>query len=190
MKKRKQCQQTMFMPATRRPRRNPKQVMQNFALIKKMGNFGAKAFTLVEVIISLLFIAIILAIAFPKLNNILAHYQTITTVRNLVSDIQYTQQLATKSEDAYASYEIEFKPFQEQYLIKHGNQILSTVNFPPEVDLVDTNLSQQGMREYLTFTIQGNPQRAGTITIQNRKSGKGYFIHITVLTGRVRVATT
>lgn len=174
----------------KRLRREPKQVMQNLASIKKVGGFGTKGFTLVEVILVLFLTAIILAIAVPKFNNTLAHYQTITTVRNLVSDIQYTQQLATKSEDTYVSYEIEFKPAQEQYLIKHGSQILSTVTFPPAVDLVGTNLSQPGMKEYLTFTIQGNPQRAGTITIQNRKSGKGYFIHITVLTGRVRVATT
>lgn len=151
--------------------------------------FRNQAFTLVELIISLFLITVILAIAFPKLNNTLAHYQTITIVRNLVSDIQYTQQLATKSEDAYAAYEIEFKPAREQYQIKHGNQILSTVNFPPTVDLVGTNLSQTG-KEFLTFTIQGNPRRAGTITIQNRQSGQGYFIHITVLTGRIRVATT
>ncbi|GAB6182062.1 hypothetical protein JCM14036_33810 [Desulfotomaculum defluvii] len=154
------------------------------------GGFGEKGFSLVEVILALLFISAILAISIPKLNNTLAHFQTVTIVRKLVSDIQFTQQLAVKSEDAYALYEIVFKPDREQYLIKHGPSILRTVTFPPNVDLVATNLSQSGMQDFLTFTIQGNPLKAGTITIQNRKSGKGYFIHITVLTGRVRVATT
>ncbi|ABO49560.1 hypothetical protein Dred_1025 [Desulforamulus reducens MI-1] len=158
---------------------------------KLLSVFGKnQAFSLVEVIISLLFITTILAIALPKLTNSLAHYQTITTVRQLVSDIQFTQQLATKSEDPYAGYEIFFKPTKEQYLILHGTKTLRTVTFPNAVDLAGTNLSQGGKINFLSFNIQGNPLNAGTITIINRRSGKGYFIHITVLTGRIRVDTT
>lgn len=149
------------------------------------------AFTLLEVMITLLLLSTLLITALPHIANSLAHFQTITTVRKLISDIQYTQQLATRSEDQMASYEIIFNPQLEQYSIRRGSKIIRTEKFPTWVDMAGTNLSQQGNQPgILTFSIQGNPVRAGTITIANKRSGKIYRVIIALLTGRVRVETS
>ncbi|SHE60550.1 hypothetical protein SAMN02745133_00771 [Desulforamulus putei DSM 12395] len=148
------------------------------------------AFTLVEVMITLILITFMLSVAMPLAADALAHYQTVTTVRKLVSDIQYTQQLATRSEDPKASFEIIFSPPQEQYTIKHGSKTLRTEKFPVWVHLAGTNFGQPGLPEILTFNIQGNPVQAGTITIINRRSGKVYYVRVAVLTGRVRVESS
>lgn len=146
-----------------------------------------QAFTLIELLVALMLLSIILALTMPLITNSLAHYQTITTVRKIVSDIQYTQQLATKREDAQAAYEIQFNPSWDQYSIYHGPRLLRTEKFPSLVDLHQTNFAGGGVQNVLIFNIQGNPVQGGTITLTNRRSGKVYQIRVAVLTGRVRV---
>ena len=149
-----------------------------------------QAFTLIEVVIVLLILTCLLSIALPSANNSLAHYQTITSVRKLVADIQYTQQLAIRSEDTKASYELIFYPTYNQYSIRHGAKVLRTEKFPTWVKLMGTNLPVTSGLEILTFNLQGNPLRGGTITLTNGRTGKRYDVIITVLTGRVRVEAT
>lgn len=146
-----------------------------------------RAFTLIEVMVSLILIIMLIGLAMPLMANSLAHYQTVAAVRKLVSDIQYTQQLAIKTEDPMASFEIIFYPTQQQYIIKHGSKSLRTEKFPAHVRLAGTNFGQSGTTQILTFNIQGNPVQAGTITVMNRRSGKVYLIRVAVLSGRVRV---
>lgn len=159
------------------------------ALVKEVNSLLKKnhAFTLIEVLVTLALISIIIVLAVPYFTNSLAHHQTVSTVRKLVSDIQYTQQLAIKTEDTYSSYEIVFNPALENYYLKHGSKILRLEKFPPWVDLAGTNLANSYQREILAFNVQGSPIRAGTITIINKRSGKVYYVRVAVLTGRVRV---
>lgn len=146
-----------------------------------------RAFTLVEVLVAVTMIALVTVIAIPYLANSLAHYQTVTTVRKLVADIQYTQQLAVTTEDTTAAYEMVFRRDQEKYYIKHGTRILRTERFPTWVDLAGTNVQAGGESNILAFSVQGSPVGAGTITIKNRRSGKSYSVKVAVITGRVRV---
>lgn len=149
-----------------------------------------KAFTIVEILIVFMLITCLISIVLPSATNSLAHYQTITTVRKLVADIQYTQQLAIRSEDTKASYEIDFYPLYNRYTIKHGAKTIRTENLPTWVKLVGTNLPQVSGMEILAFNTQGNPQSAGTIIITNGRTGKRYDVKIAVLTGRIRVVAS
>lgn len=148
-----------------------------------------RAFTLIEVMLVMLILTCMTTIALPYATNSLAHYQTITTVHKLVSDIQYTQQLALRSEDTMATYQIIFYPETERYSIRHGLNSIREEHFPTWVELQGTNLPLDDNREVLAFNLQGNPLQGGTITITNGRTGKQFDVIITMLTGRVRVET-
>lgn len=148
---------------------------------------NTQAFTIVEIMIIFMLITCLISIALPSATNSLAHFQTITTVRKLVADIEYTQQLAIRSEDTKASYEMDFYPLYNRYTIKHGAKTIRTENLPTWVQLVGTNLPQVSGMEILAFNTQGNPQSPGTIIITNGRTGKRYDIKIALLTGRIRV---
>lgn len=150
-------------------------------------NEATRAFTLVEMLVSLFCIILLLTAAMPLLTDSLARYQTNTTLHKLVADLQYVQQLAIKTEDTTACYEVFFYPTQQQYVIRHGAKLLRTEKFPFYVCLVSTNFGQSGETQILTFNIQGNPVQAGTITVMNRRSGKIYLVRVAVLSGRVRI---
>lgn len=146
-----------------------------------------KAFTIIELVVVLMLLSLILAISLPVITDSLAYYQTVTSVRKIVSDIQYIQMLATKKEDAQAAYEIQFNPGWDQYSIYHGPRLLRREKLPALVDLHQTNFTGGGVQNVLIFNIQGNPVQGGTITLVNRRSGKVYQVRVAVLTGRVRV---
>ena len=158
-------------------------------------------FTIVELIMVIVILAVIAALAIPRFDS----YYTIIlegAARRLVSDIRYTQRLAIAKHDDYG---IEFNTGSDSYRVyrvsdnstaveplSRGNFIMNytTDSEFKSIDLASANF---GGTSNLRFTSLGTPQdangnnlaSAGTATISYKGSSK--TVSVTINTGKVNL---
>jgi len=141
---------------------------------------------LLEVIIVMLIVSTVLAIAVPELGKKLAVVRLDALAGQMAADIRTVQQMAINEESA--AYFIEFYPYGERYEIRKTSHpmyiVLDKVTLPDTADLVATNFSG----DRLAFSTQGSPVQGGTVTLQDKRSGRFRYVIVTPITGRVRVS--
>lgn len=149
------------------------------SLINKNG------FSLIEIAIVFSVVCLMAAIALPNFAKINDSYNLGNSARLMASDIRSVQQTANKTEST--AYNILFDTVYERYYLKNNLTPYKTVNMPSSVDLVSSNFTGNN----LIFAISGRPFGGigGTVTLQDRKTGKLKYIIIDTI-GRVRVSNT
>lgn len=154
---------------------------------RKFSFFSSRGFTLLEISIVMLIFGVFAFAVFPEVNRALACFRLKVAADKLVTDIRELQQCAL-SEESPCFY-IQFFPSSEHYEVRKTAYpmyvVMSRVNFPATVDLVDTNFDG----EKLAVSAKGTPSpRGGTVTLRETVSGKFKYVIITLITGRVRIS--
>lgn len=137
-------------------------------------------FTLVELVVVTLIISILVGMAVPSMNHILARYRLSTAARQLAGDIRYVQQMAVGGESTRVY--ILFDVGNRLYFIKKNNQVLEQVQLPQGISFMSVPFSGK----QLAFSIDGAPTGAGEIILQNEYAGL-YKVIVMPATGRVRL---
>lgn len=148
-----------------------------------------KGFTLIEIVIVLMIIAVLMTSAAWSFKGFMAAVNLQIAGDRLVQEIRNTQQSALAENSTEYSYFMQFYPDPvNAYVIKRsatpGPIILATVRLPGSVTLVTTNFDSQ----MLSISNRGIPARGGTITLKNRVNGKLRYVIVASITGRVRVS--
>lgn len=144
-------------------------------------------YTLIEMIYTLLIMAIILAISIPIIANLIDKWSLNSIANELAEDLRYAQHTALTT-NSKIDFEIYYNNMS--YKIKTINMRdspLKTVYFNDTLSKIESNLSRSGSYGYLIyFTRTGSPGQTGTIILTSKKGNKK-TITIAVSTGRIEV---
>ena len=140
-----------------------------------------KAFTLVEIIITVLLVGILAAIVMPRLGgkDVLDQFRTRALAHEIAVDMGYARRLAiTNSQD----YEIKFNTGLGTYDITTGTPPKSIgVDFPKTIP---SNISISGKKTF-EFQKLGNARAGGTLTVTC--GTHTYNVTVDSVTGSVRM---
>lgn len=129
-----------------------------------------RGFTLIEFLTTISIIIILVAIGIPAFKDYQPDLQLSGTVRSLVSDLRYAQQMAITEQIEYGIY---FLPLDKKYeIIRCGlvTTTIKTVSLPEEIKtfIIDQNFARNNN------TVKYNPYGAvdvvGKITLENTKN--------------------
>lgn len=159
----------------------PKKALRWKVSLKGTG-INEKGFTLLELVLVLLFTGLIVALALPSLQHPLAHYRLYSAARELEAQIREYQQRAITEEKG--TYEFRFYTSTASYVIKDGMQTLQTVELHDTLDIKEVNF---GGDIYLGLGTSGCPWGGfgGHVLLENNYGDQLWVI--VVRTGRVRV---
>jgi type II secretory pathway pseudopilin PulG len=136
----------------------------------------------VEIVVVMAIMAVLMAIAVPNFNKILARHQLDTAARQLAADLRETRERVMTERQVL--YKISFDTTNERYFLKKGTSSLRTIELPHQVDLVHTNFDNSKVG----FTLSGAPlspnNLGGTVTLQ---AGGEFLYVIVAVTGQVRI---
>lgn len=135
----------------------------------------SKAFTLVELLISLLIISTLLAFLVTGVSRYFNSLEYDLSVKQVVSDIEITRQLAETSSQ---TCRIEFNAGKNTYTIKKGGVIYNPCS-------VNAGVKFYG-KSYFSFVPSGNTDVGGSGTLSIGGSSKMKSV-IVSSRGRVRV---
>jgi prepilin-type N-terminal cleavage/methylation domain-containing protein len=142
-------------------------------------------FTLVELTMVLSILSVMLLCVFPALREAFAEYTIYACARQMASDIRSHQQAAISAEEVSVTYQISFDEEDDTYNLKRGLTSLQMVYLPSSVDM-ETNFPDKELK----FSILGVPVGpGGNVFLQDRVTGKQYFVIVSPVVGRVRVDT-
>ena len=151
---------------------------------------GRRAFTLLEVVIAVLVMAILAAVATPQLGNAITHHRAKAAALRIGSDLQRAQRAARL---AGASRSVVFDVAANRYSLPgltdpdHPGQAftvdLAATGYP--ASLLSVSLGPSGTSTSITFDMYGRPDAGGSITL--RSGGDQRTIQIDPLSGRVTV---
>lgn len=148
-----------------------------------------KGFTLVEMAVVVALVGIVIAMSLPALGQPLANYRLKTAARQIAQDLREVQQMALNEETD--GYRVSFSAGGRTYLIQKTAHPLprtvKRVELPPTVLIAATTFNNNTV----TFTARGTPHpRGGTVTLQDRASGRFLYVIVASITGRVRVSSS
>jgi len=165
--------------------------------------YSPAAFTLVEVLIVMVILAIAAAIVIPSIGTA-ADSQATSAARVLGSDLEVARSLALTTQQTHS---LVFSPDLQSYKVVAnygGGSYASVVAVPHpvvagerlEVCLADANgmgsvnvlAASFGGVSYVTFNSQGEPSSAGTVLL--RAGGTQMTVSVSALTGAVSVTRT
>ena len=154
-------------------------------------NRQTPAFTLIEILVVLIILAIAAAVVVPALNS--SGFQAVSAARMIATDLQYAQNVTITTQ---APVTVTFDTTGNSYslsnasgpLIHPMNKDAYSINFGSQsgfgqLDIVSANF---GGGASVTFDELGAPDNAGTVTVQAGTSV--YVISLAGITGRVTVA--
>lgn len=145
-------------------------------------------FSLIELLLVLLLMAILLAVAMPLGERSVARFNLTGAARQMAADIRMYQQVVISSEDDSNTYQIIFDPSKHRYQFQKNTLIIKTINLPGTVQIANTNFPVHNNQ--LRFSIQGRPKDGGgTITLLDQVTGEFYYVIVAAITGRVRIST-
>jgi len=127
-------------------------------------------FTLIEFLITIGIIIILVAIGIPAFKTYQLDLQLSGTVRNLVSDLRYAQQMAVTEQVEYGIY---FFPLDKKYeIIRCGlvTTTIKTVSLPEEIKtfIIDQNFVRNN--NTVKYNPYGAVDVAGEIDLENTKN--------------------
>lgn len=141
-----------------------------------MGNTG---YTLIEMVVVLMLVAILAAIAWPALQVGLDRFVLVDASWHLAGEIRQAQQQAVVKEEPFR---IKFQPSLGRCDITHFGETWAIYNLPDGINIENTSFRHGEVIFYPT----GAPSMGGTVTLANGRGEKRY-VKVTVGAGRVRV---
>jgi type II secretory pathway pseudopilin PulG len=137
-----------------------------------------KGFSLIEIIVLVSLVGILYSLIFPSFNSINFSFQLLSLTKQIAADLKFTQQGAISSDFPYI---ITFKENSYNILSTQNGEekILKSSIFP-----VGFSIKTNFENNKLNFSIDGNPNRAGSIELSNSK-GKTRKIYVSNI-GRIR----
>ena len=155
-------------------------------------NRPTAAFTLIEILVVLVILAIAAAIVVPSLNS--SDLQATSAARMIAADLQYAQNVAITTQGPVT---VTFDPAGNSYwlsnasgaLIHPMNKSAYSVDFDSQSGFGQIGIvsASFGGISSVTFDELGAPDSAGSVTVQAGASG--YVISVAAVVGRVTVAT-
>jgi len=153
---------------------------------------GEGGLTLVEVAVVMVIGAVLVAIALPNFNKLMARHQLETAARQLAADLRETRERAVTER---AAYEVKFLVAADRYQIRryvdgHGFQEVRRVALPAQVDMFHASFFGHTPAHVLWFNYHGEPSGPGangTVGLKTRSGGERRYVIISK-TGRVRVS--
>ena len=155
-------------------------------------NRPTAAFTLIEILVVLVILAIAVAIVVPAFSS--SGLQAVSAARMIAADLQYAQNVAITTQGPVT---VTFDPADNSYslsnasgaLIHPMNKGAYSIDFGSQsgfeqVGIVSANF---GGTSAVTFDEMGAPDSAGSVTVQ--AGANVYVINVAGITGRVTVAT-
>lgn len=144
--------------------------------------FDIKGYTLIEVVFTLLIMGILLSMVVHRIQMdqdvLMRKY-----ANKLISDIRYIQMKTVyEKNDRYKLY-VSHGQYSDYYRVQCDSNVLYTVK-------LDKGITYRSNYEshYLSFSLIGAPNKAGTFTFKNRK-GNTLEVTVSVATGRARIVT-
>jgi len=156
----------------------------------------AAGFTLVEIIVVVLILAICAAVVIPNVVNT-SDMQATSAARMIAADLQYAQSLAIASQDPIS---VTFDVSAEQYFLHKANESAPLDHPITKQDYVTDFRSRRGFERLdvvsasfggtavVTFDELGAPESAGTVILQ--AGPHVYQVDVATATGKVTVAST
>lgn len=136
-----------------------------------------KGFTLIELIVVIVILAILVGIAVPVVNQTVERHKVAAYARELASDIRLVRHKNINGESM-----VRIQLLGDRYVIRRGMEILEIKDAPSGVRFLGTLGSQ------IYFSGTGVPLGMGANTIHIINSyGNIYEVTIMVATGRVQV---
>lgn len=141
-------------------------------------------FTLLELSFVFLLLGTACTLAFPQFKSALAGCTLYTAARQMASEIRTVQQEALTT--GKMVYRISFDLSGGLYLVQLNTRVLKTVSLPAGVRM--TLKFPDPDQRILEFNARGLPVTAGTIILQESRTGSCYYVIIAPVTGRVRIS--
>jgi len=138
-----------------------------------------KGFTLIELMVVLVLIALLLGLSLNGLYNLIQWSKLNRAAAILSSELKNTQSRAFY-EGVY--YKLQFWPSLDRYRIYKQSELIDDIILE-DIDLFATNFTANN----LYFYPSGVPGMGGTVTLKNNK-GKILYVIMTPVTARVRVS--
>lgn len=154
-------------------------------------NLLSRGFSLLEVsVVLLVFGVLLMGIAVPQMNRALAAFRLESNAQSIAADIRELQQRNLGEEPDESITSLKFYPSVDKYHLKKPAHplpiVLKSVQLPASVNLVEAKF---GSSQELSFSKTGAPfPGGGTVTLQDRVSGKFKYVIVAAITGRVRVS--
>ena len=138
-----------------------------------------KGFTLIELMVVLVLIALLLGLSLNGLYNLIQWSKLNRAAAILSSELKNTQSRAFY-EGVY--YKLQFWPSLDRYRIYKQSELIDDIILE-DIDLFATNFTSNN----LYFYPSGVPGMGGTVTLKNKR-GKILYVIMTPVTARVRVS--
>ena len=138
-----------------------------------------KGFTLIELMVVVVIIALLLGLSLNGLNNLIQWNKLNKAAAILSSELKTAQAMAFY-QGIY--YKLQFQPTLDRYRIYRQTELIQDIILEG-VDLFNTNFTDNN----LYFYPSGVPGQGGTVTLKN-KIGKVLYVIMTPVTARVRVS--
>jgi prepilin-type N-terminal cleavage/methylation domain-containing protein len=138
-----------------------------------------KGFTLIELMVVVVIIALLLGLSLNGLNNLIQWNKLNKAAAILSSELKTAQAMAFY-QGIY--YKLQFWPTLERYRIYKGIELYQDIQLE-DIDLFNTNFTDNKV----FFYPNGVPGQGGTVTLKN-KIGKVLYVIMTPVTARVRVS--
>jgi len=132
---------------------------------------GQRAFTLVELMVVIVILAIAAAIVVPSLVST-TDFQALSAARMIVADLQYAQDAAVTQQTPIT---VEFDTAQHSYALSNASGTLVhpmtkaeyVINFPDKRGFESVRLAAVfgSSDSSVTFDVMGSPDQGGTITV-------------------------
>ncbi len=153
-------------------------------LMRRLNN--CHGFALLELLVVMTIIAVISAVVLPNYLSYYHRQRLEAQAYQLLSDIRYTQKVAQAEESAL--YYIRFFKVdgESYYQISKGEELVKTIKFYRDVNLVQTNFSDNRLQ----FRTSGLPVVGGTITLESNYTKQKKYVIVASVVGRVRVSDT
>jgi prepilin-type N-terminal cleavage/methylation domain-containing protein len=142
-----------------------------------------RAFSLIEMTMVVVIIAVVGAIALPRFNNSLANYRAGGAARRLAADLAYARSQAmttSKSQDVIfdvpgSSYRMPTAPDPETRRAGYTVKLLSD---PFQTKIVSAAFGSGGSTT-VTFDVYGTPSNSGTLVIRSGATDKTIVLNAT-----------
>lgn len=143
-----------------------------------------RGFSFIELLVVLSILAILTAIAVPRIGDSVTVRELEDAAQQLAADIRWTEQQAVNRTFEMTSPMITL--YSTGYAIEAGlgNHLKPFTIFPTSVQLVGTNPP-------IAFRLDGKPVTGTTITLQSKRKPTLFrFVIVLATTGRIRVVNS